>query len=79
MFLLLIVLFACIGFIVVHLMNRYKESGSHEVIQEVIIPEDGECGDEYEDEDWDDVDDGYDDGFDSYQDDGYDGVDYEDR
>ena len=66
MFLLLIVSVVCIGLVVVHLMNRYNESGLHEVIQEVIIPEDGMYSDEYEVEDWDDVDDGYDDEFDSY-------------
>lgn len=75
MFLLLIVSVVCIGLVVVHLMNRYNESGLHEVIQEVIIPEDGLYSDEYEVEDWDDVDDGYDDEFDSYQGDRYEEVD----
>ena len=56
-------------------MNRYNESGLHEVIQEVIIPEDGMYSDEYEVEDCDDVDDGYDDEFDSYQGDRYEEVD----
>lgn len=75
MFLLLIISFACISLVVVHLKNRYQESGIQGVIQE-LMPEDVEYPDEYGgDGSWDD--DGNEDEFDSCQDDGYDEVDYE--